>query len=45
MAMHVAFLYTDILRFDGKPPKAKCGKIRFCYHDSDVINIFKIKKE
>lgn len=45
MAMHVAFPYIDILRYDGVPPKAQCGEIRFCCPDSDVINIFKIEKE
>ncbi|MDO4564274.1 MAG: TIGR04076 family protein [Clostridia bacterium] len=43
MAMHVAFPYIDILRYGGKPPVAKCGDIRFCCPDSDVINVFKIE--
>ena len=45
MATHVAFPYIDILRYGGEPPKAECGKIRFCCPDSDVINIFQIEKE
>ena len=45
MAMHVAFPYIDILWYGGEPPKAKCGEIRFCCPDCDVINVFKIEKE
>ncbi len=44
MAMHVAFPFIDIMRYGGEPPRAKCGEIRFCCPDTDVINIFKLEK-
>ena len=44
MAMHVAFSYIDILRYDGTPPRASNGKICFCCPDVDVINVFRIEK-
>ncbi len=45
IAMHAAFPYIDILRYDGEPPRSECGEIRFCCPASDVINIFKIERE
>ena len=42
MAMQVAFPYIDILRYGGQPPRAKCGEVRLCWADSDVINVFRI---
>ncbi|WP_459130008.1 TIGR04076 family protein [Guggenheimella bovis] len=45
LAMHVAFVYIDILRYGGNPPRANNGEIRFCCPDSDVVNVFKIEKE
>ena len=43
MAMHVAFPYIDIIRYGGKPPVSKCGQVRFCCPDSDVMNVFRIE--
>ncbi len=45
MAMHVAFVYADILRYGGTMPRMKDGAITFCCPDADVINIFEIRKE
>ena len=45
MAMQVGFLYIDVLRCGGNPPKAACGEIRFSCPDSDVLNIFKVEEE
>lgn len=44
MAMHVAFPYIDILRYDGTLPTCKDGDFRFCCPDVDVINVFRIEK-
>ena len=44
MAMHVAFLYVDILRYGGSIPGQPEGTAVFCCPDADVINVFKIEK-
>ena len=43
MAMHVAFPYIDILRYEGKPPGQKPGEAVFSCPDVDTLNIFKIE--
>ena len=45
MAMHVAFVYADILRYGGTMPRMKDGAITFCCPDVEVINVFEIRKE
>jgi uncharacterized repeat protein (TIGR04076 family) len=45
MAMHVAFIYADILRYGGTPPKSEDGLIKFSCPDADTLNIFKIEIE
>lgn len=44
MAMHVAFVYADILRYVGSIPGQKEGEAVFCCPDADTINVFKIEK-
>ena len=44
MAMHVAFVYADILRYGGSIPGQKEGEAVFCCPDADTINVFKIEK-
>lgn len=43
MALHAAFPYIDILRYDGTLPLSKAGVIRFSCPDADVINIFRLE--
>ena len=43
MAMHVAFLYIDILRYGGSIPGNEPGTAVFCCPDVDTINVFKIE--
>lgn len=43
MAMHVAFVYIDILRYGGKLPASNDGIIKFSCPDADTLNIFKIE--
>ena len=44
MAMHVAFVYADILRYGGNVPGEKPGTARFCCPDPDTINVFLLEK-
>lgn len=44
MAMHVAFVYADILRYGGEIPGNDTGTAKFCCPDADTINIFKIER-
>ncbi|MDL2238334.1 TIGR04076 family protein [Christensenellaceae bacterium OttesenSCG-928-K19] len=44
MAMHVAFPYVDIMRYDGRPPGGEDGRCLFCCPDPKVINVFEIKR-
>ena len=43
MAMHVAFLYIDILRYGGSIPGQNPGKAIFSCPDADTLNIFKVE--
>lgn len=43
MAMHVGFLYADILRYGGSVPGEAPGTARFCCPDSDTINVFRVE--
>ncbi|MGN0909673.1 MAG: TIGR04076 family protein [Succinivibrio sp.] len=43
MAMHVAFIYADILRYGGAIPGGEPGTARFCCPDPDTINVFRIE--
>ncbi len=43
MAMHVGFLYADILRYGGSIPGEEPGTARFCCPDPDTINVFRIE--
>lgn len=43
MAMHVAFIYADILRYGGSIPHQPAGTATFCCPDVDTINVFKIE--
>lgn len=43
MAMHVAFLYVDILRYGGEIPGQENGTAVFSCPDVDTLNIFKIE--
>ena len=45
MAMHVAFIYVDILRYGGKIPLSSDGLVKFSCPDTDTLNIFKIEIE
>lgn len=44
MAMHVAFLYADILRYGGSIPGQPDGMAKFCCPDADTINVFQIER-
>ena len=41
MAMHVAFLYADILRYGGRIPGKPEGTAVFACPDVDTLNIFR----
>ena len=41
MAMHVAFLYVDILRYGGQIPGNESGTAVFACPDADTLNIWK----
>lgn len=41
MAMHVAFLYVDILRYGGQIPGNEAGTAVFACPDADTLNIWK----
>lgn len=41
MAMHCAFPYIDILRYDGKIPGQPEGTAEFCCSDADAIMVFR----
>ena len=43
MAMHVAFLYIDILRYGGSIPGQNPGEATFSCPDADTLNILKSK--
>ncbi len=43
MAMHVAFLYIDILRYGGSIPGQPEGQAVFSFPDADTLNIFKVE--
>lgn len=43
MAMHVAFIYADILRYGGRIPGEPPGTARFCCPDPDTMNVFKLE--
>lgn len=43
MAMHVAFLYIDILRYGGSIPSQNPGEAIFSCPDADTLNIFKVE--
>ncbi len=44
LAMHVAFLYADILRYGGTLPGEPAGTARFCCPDADTANVFLIER-
>ena len=44
MAMHVAFLYADILRYGGSIPGQQPGTALFSCPDADTLNIFRVEK-
>ena len=44
MAMHVAFLYIEILRYGGEIPGQPKGTAVFCCPDADTINVFKVER-
>ena len=44
MAMHVAFLYIDILRYGGEMPNQEKGTAIFSCPDVDTLNIFKVER-
>ncbi|MDY6322118.1 MAG: TIGR04076 family protein [Succinivibrio sp.] len=44
MAMHVAFIYADILRYGGEIPGQTPGTAVFCCPDPDTINVFKLER-
>lgn len=44
MAMHVAFIYADILRYGGNIPGEPLGTAHFCCPDVKTINVFKIER-
>lgn len=43
MAMHVAFLYIDILRYGGSIPGEPSGQAIFSCPDVNTLNIFRIE--
>ena len=43
MAMHVGFIYADILRYGGKVPGNPPGTASFSCPDPKVLNIFKLE--
>ena len=43
MAMHVAFVYADILRYGGSVPGQPENTAVFCCPDADVMNVFKLE--
>ncbi len=43
LAMHVAFLYADILRYGGRIPGEPPGTARFCCPDPDTMNVFRLE--
>lgn len=45
MALYTAFPLIDILRYDGKPPRCRDGRICFSCPDPDVLNIFELIPE
>ena len=40
MAMHVAFLYIDILRYGGTVPGNAPGTAKFCCPEVDTLNVW-----
>lgn len=44
MAMHIAFLYADILRYGGNIPNQPNGTAMFACPDVDTLNVFKIER-
>ena len=44
MAMHVAFLYADILRYGGSIPGQPDGTAVFSCPDADTLNIFRVER-
>ena len=44
MAMHVAFVYADILRYGGEVPGQEPGVAVFCCPDADTLNIFRLQR-
>lgn len=45
MAMHVAFIYIDILRYGGELPGHGKGRAVFSCPDADTLNIFEVRRE
>ena len=43
LAMHVAFIYADILRYGGRVPGEPPGTARFCCPDPDTMNVFRLE--
>lgn len=43
MAMHVAFIYVDILRYGGVIPGQPGGQAVFSCPDVDTLNIFRVE--
>lgn len=43
MAMHVAFIYADILRYGGSIPSQPKGQAVFSCPDAQTLNIFRIE--
>ena len=44
MAMHVAFLYADIIRYGGSIPGQPDGTAVFSCPDADTLNIFRVER-
>ena len=44
MAMHVAFLYADILRYGGSIPGQPDGTAVFSCPDADTLNICRVER-
>ena len=44
MAMHVAFLYADIIRYGGSIPGQPDGTAVFSWPDADTLNIFRVER-